>query len=168
MHRDHHAATPRSLGVGVLTVSDTRTLDTDESGRLIREMCEAAGHVVAAHLLVPDEPDRVREAVLGLLRRADVQAILIDGGTGIAPRDRTFEAVAGLLERRIDGFGELFRHLSYGEIGAAAMLSRAVAGIVSGKVVFSMPGSTAAVRLAMEKLILPGLDHAVGEANKRA
>lgn len=160
----HRAGAPGSVRLCILTVSDTRTLDTDDSGRLIRELCEAAGHAIADHRVVPDDPDGVRAALESLLGREDSQAVLVDGGTGISGRDRTYEAVASLLEKRIDGFGELFRSLSFAEIGPAAMLSRAVAGTVSGKPVFCMPGSPNAVRLAMERLILPEIGHAVAEA----
>jgi molybdopterin adenylyltransferase len=164
--KQHRESAPRSLLIAVVTVSDTRTPDTDESGSLIRTLCERAGHAVTQYRLIPDEPDRLKEVLRDLTSRGEVEAILIDGGTGIAARDTTFEAVASLLERRLDGFGELFRALSYQEIGAAAMLSRAVAGLLSGRPVFSMPGSPAAVRLAMEKLILPELGHVVAEARR--
>lgn len=167
-HREHREKAPRSLSLAVITVSDTRTPETDDSGRLIAELCRAAGHIVRSHQIVPDEPDRVRDELHRALERADVQVVLVDGGTGLSPRDRTFEAIAGMLDRRIDGFGELFRALSYQQIGAAAMLSRAVAGLSRGKPVFSMPGAPAAVRLAMEKLILPELGHIVAEADKKS
>ena len=166
-HREHREQAPRSLSLAVITVSDTRTPETDECGKLIGDLCRAAGHSVADWRVVPDEPDLVRAELAAALGRADVQAVLMNGGTGISARDRTFEAIAGALDRRIDGFGELFRALSFQEIGAAAMLSRAVAGLCSGKPVFSMPGSPAAARLAMEKLILPELGHVVAEAGRR-
>jgi molybdopterin adenylyltransferase len=164
--REHKDRAPRSLSVAVITVSDTRTPDTDESGRLIGDLCRAAGHSVALWSVVKDDPDRVRSVVASALERDDVNAVLVDGGTGLSARDRTFEAIAGMLDKRIDGFGELFRALSYAEIGPAAMLSRAVAGLVRRKPVFSMPGSPQAVRLAMEKLILPELGHVVAEAGR--
>ena len=165
-HHQHRERAPRSISLGVLTVSDTRTPDTDESGTLLRDLCRASGHTVADYRLVRDDPDQVRAALSAMLARPDVQAVLVNGGTGISRRDLTFEAISSALERRIDGFGELFRALSYQEIGASAMLSRAVAGLVAGRPVFSMPGSPGAVRLAMEKLILPELGHAVAEAGK--
>ncbi|HEY3176209.1 MAG TPA: MogA/MoaB family molybdenum cofactor biosynthesis protein [Candidatus Polarisedimenticolia bacterium] len=164
--REHQAKAPKSISLAVITVSDTRTEAEDESGALIRRLCVKAGHTVAAYRLVPDEPAQVRSALWELLARPDVRAILINGGTGISARDRTFEAVSATLGRRIDGFGELFRALSYAQIGPAAMLSRAVAGIASGVAIFSMPGSPPAVRLAMEKLILPEIGHVVAEAAK--
>jgi len=163
---EHHRKAPASVGVAIVTVSDTRTSADDTSGRLARELLEKAGHTVREALILKDEPDAVRDAVRVLAARPDVRAIILNGGTGISKRDRTYEAVASLLERRLDGFGELFRALSYQEIGSAAMLSRAVAGLVGDTVVFSVPGSTAAVRLALERLVLPELGHIAGEIDK--
>ena len=128
---------------------------------MIRDMLAENGHTVAHYQVIHDEAERVRQAVVHLCARPDVQAVLLTGGTGLAPRDTTFEAIISLLEKRIDGFGELFRSLSFAEIGAAAMLSRAVAGIRNHRVVFSMPGSVAAVKLAMTRLILPEMGHMV-------
>jgi len=162
----HHQPAPATLTLAVLTVSDTRTYDTDESGRLIGDLCRAAGHVVASWRIVPDEPAAVTRELQTAVAHCEVAAVLVNGGTGISARDRTYEAITALMQRRLDGFGELFRSLSYQEVGSAAMLSRAVAGLVAGKPVFSMPGSPAAVRLAMEKLILPELGHVVAEAGK--
>jgi molybdenum cofactor biosynthesis protein B len=153
--------------VFVVTASDTRGEAEDESGRLLREGAAAAGHQLVGYRLVKDEPDQIR-AALEEAGRAGAQAVLVNGGTGISGRDRSYEAVAGLLEKRLDGFGELFRMLSFQEIGSAAMLSRAVAGVWRGRVVFSMPGSTAAVRLAWEKLIAPELSHLAFELDKHA
>jgi molybdopterin adenylyltransferase len=162
----HHAAAPDTVRCAVLTVSDTRSKETDGSGRLIRDLLGMKNHEVVAYEVVPDDPDAIREVVEGWAGRADVQAILTNGGTGIAARDTSYEAVAGLLDKRIDGFGELFRMLSFQEIGAAAMLSRAVAGVYRGKLIVAMPGSTNAVKLAMTKLILPELGHLVYEIGK--
>jgi molybdenum cofactor biosynthesis protein B len=145
--------------VAVLTVSDTRTLATDTSGAEAAKWLATEGHRLFERRVVPDDPEAVRSAVMAWLQNPDCDAVITTGGTGLAPRDRTYEAVAALLERRLDGFGELFRALSYAEIGSAAMLSRAVAGIVLGKPLFSLPGSTNAVRLAMEKLVAPELSH---------
>ena len=158
---EHRTKGPRVVSCAVLTVSDTRTPETDSSGALARDLLVRAGHVVVAHEILPDEPARVREQVGAWLARDDVDAILVNGGTGLAPRDTTFEALAALLEKRLDGFGELFRMLSFQEIGAAAMLSRAIAGVARGKIVASMPGSTAAVELAMTRLLVPELGHMV-------
>jgi molybdenum cofactor biosynthesis protein B len=153
------------VAVFVVTASDTRGEAEDESGRYLRESAAAAGHTLAGYRIVKDDPAAIREA-LEEAARAGADAILVNGGTGIAGRDRTYEAVEGLLEKRIDGFGELFRMLSYAEIGAAAMLSRAVAGVWGGRAVFSMPGSKAAVRLAWEKLVGPELPHVLRELRK--
>jgi molybdenum cofactor biosynthesis protein B len=158
---EHRAHGKRAVACAILTVSDTRTPDTDTSGALARDLLVQAGHQVVTHVILPDEPARVRAQVEAWLAGGDVEAILVNGGTGLAPRDTTYEAIAGLLEKRLDGFGELFRMLSYDQIGAAAMLSRAVAGVARGKVVASMPGSTAAVELAMTKLVVPELGHMV-------
>lgn len=162
----HRAAAPESIRCAVLTVSDTRTPDTDTSGNLIREMLALAGHRVVAYAIVPDEPERIRQTVGAWTANPDVQAILSNGGTGIAARDTTYDALAGMIETRLDGFGELFRMLSFQEIGAAAMLSRAVAGIAHGTLIVAMPGSTNAVRLAMTRLIVPELGHLIYEINK--
>jgi len=149
----------QSVAAAVLTVSDTRTADTDKSGPLIRDLLTAAGHQLLTHAIVKDEPDQIRETLLTLRDRADCRAVLINGGTGLAARDTTYEAVCEVLDKRLDGFGELFRMLSYEQIGPAAMLSRAVAGAMNDTAVFAMPGSTNAVKLAMECLILPELSH---------
>jgi molybdopterin adenylyltransferase len=162
----HRAAAPDSIRCAILTVSDTRTADTDTSGDLIREMLSLAGHRVVAYEIVPDEPARIRQTVGAWMANPDVQAVLSNGGTGIAARDTTYDALAGMIETRLDGFGELFRMLSFQEIGAAAMLSRAVAGVANGTLIVAMPGSTNAVRLAMTRLIVPELGHLVYEINK--
>ena len=157
----HHAQRREHVACAVITVSDTRTPATDTSGARIRELLEEAGHRVVAYEILPDEPARVGAHVDALCADPAVEAVLVNGGTGLAPRDSTYEAVADLLDKRLDGFGELFRMLSYEEIGAAAMLSRAVAGVARGTVVASLPGSTAAVDLALRKLLVPQLGHMV-------
>ena len=166
VHTAHQARGPVSIGCGVITCSDTRTSDTDTSGQLIQDLLTRAGHRMNAYHVVKDEPVEVGKLVRQLGETADLDAIIINGGTGISRRDSTFEAVDGLLEKKLTGFGELFRYLSYKDIGSSAMLSRAVAGLYKGKVVFSIPGSSGAVRLAMEALILPELPHIVGEMRK--
>jgi len=143
--------------VGVLTASDSRSVETDESGRIIRDLLTAAGHRVEHYEVLPDDPGRIRKALLDNLQNLD--AIIVNGGTGIAARDSTIEAVRDLLDKELEGFGELFRYLSYRQIGSAAFLSRAVAGIAAGKIVASLPGSPDACRLAMEKLLIPELGH---------
>ena len=163
---EHKATAPHSVGCYVITVSDTRTEDTDTGGRAILELLIAAGHRAVGRTIVKDDADQVRDTIERQLANPDVQVIITTGGTGITSRDNTFEAVSGLLWKRLDGFGELFRMLSYGQIGAAAMMSRAVAGLVAGRVVVSLPGSEAAVRLALDKLLIPELGHLVREASR--
>lgn len=156
---EHHAKTIACVPCAIITVSDTRTIATDKSGSLIRERLEAAGHRVIRYEILPDQPEQVRDRILSLCDEATCRAVLMTGGTGLSTRDTTYEAVVSLLEKRLDGFGELFRMLSYEEVGAAAMLSRAVAGVRDATLIFSIPGSPAAVRLALDKLILPELGH---------
>jgi molybdenum cofactor biosynthesis protein B len=156
---EHKENAPSVLSCAVLTVSDTRTVDSDGSGAAIRERLEAAGHRVDDYAIVPDEPAEVAARVRELVAGGAIHAVILNGGTGIAARDNTYEAVTGLLEKRIDGFGELFRALSYEEIGSSAMLSRAVAGVVGTTIVFALPGSTAACELALDRLIVPELGH---------
>jgi molybdenum cofactor biosynthesis protein B len=148
------------------TISDSKTPDTDTSGQLIRDLLTAAGHEVVGARLVRDEPAEVQAVVRAACEDPGVQAIVLTGGTGITARDRTFEAIDALLDRRLPGFGELFRMLSFQEIGAAAMLSRAQAGVRAGRLVFSLPGSPGACRLALERLILPELGHLVREVSR--
>ncbi|WP_217597740.1 molybdenum cofactor biosynthesis protein B [Cohnella sp. GbtcB17] len=163
----HRREAPSSVACMIVTVSDTRTPDTDKSGRLIRELLESHGHEVRRALIVPDEYERIRE----LLREAEadpaIEAVLLNGGTGIAARDTTYEAVASMLTKEMPGFGEIFRMLSFTEdIGTAAILSRAIAGTMGRTAAFSMPGSTGAVRLAMTRLIIPELGHVMREIYK--
>jgi len=162
----HRAHAPKSVPCAVITVSDTRTLADDSGGALLCALLEGAGHAVAARELVKDDARAIGAALDAALARADCAAVLLTGGTGVAPRDVTPEAVGPRLERELPGFGELFRALSFAEIGAAALLSRAFAGIARGKPVFALPGSRAAIRLALERLILPELGHLVAEAQK--
>jgi molybdenum cofactor biosynthesis protein B len=157
----HREAGRRSVACAILTVSDTRTTETDTSGRRSRELLEAAGHRILAYSIVPDEPGLVRDRVVDLLADADVEVVIVNGGTGLAPRDTTFEAISALLDKTLDGFGELFRSLSFAEIGPAAMLSRAVAGVAGRTIVASLPGSTGAVELALSRLLVPELGHMV-------
>ena len=164
--QEHKAHGPASVACFVLTVSDTRTPDTDSSGRAIRDLLVAASHRVAGHAIVRDEPAQVREQVLASCRDGATQVIITTGGTGITSRDGTYEAVSAMLDKRLDGFGELFRMLSFQEIGSAAMMSRATAGTVQGKVIFVLPGSENAVRLAMTRLIIPELTHVVQQVRK--
>lgn len=145
----------------VVTVSDTRTRETDKGGPLVIERLQEAGHHVSGYEIVPDDPFRIRAHVESLCAKS-VDAIVLTGGTGIAARDNTYEAILPLIEKRLDGFAELFRMLSFEEIGPAAILSRALAGTRGKAIIFSLPGSPGAVQLAMDRLILPVLSHAVG------
>ena len=163
----HHkglSPTAASLRVALVTASDSRTPDTNEGGRLLRRLIEEAGFTVASEVLLAEEPAALRDAVGRLARDSD--AVIVTGGTGIGPRDRTPDAIGALFERRLPGFGELFRMLSFQEIGSAAWLSRALAGTVRGALVFVLPGSPNAVRLALDRLILPELGHAVRELSR--
>ena len=155
-----------SVACYVLTVSDSRTPETDTGGRAIRALLEEAGHQVSGHTIVKDEPSQVTVQVRQQLADARTEIIITTGGTGITSRDGTYEAVHAMLEKHLDGFGELFRMLSFQEIGAAAMMSRATAGTARGKAIFVLPGSPAAVRLAMTRLILPELGHVVQQLRR--
>ena len=161
---EHRKTAVTGVRCAVLTVSDTRAMETDVSGRTIVELLESASHVVAKRQILRDDPKDVHEAVLGQI--GGVDAIITTGGTGITSRDSTYEAIASLFEKQIDGFGELFRSLSYQEIGSAAMMTRACAGVARGTAIFILPGSEHAVRLAMTKLILPELGHVVRELRR--
>lgn len=158
--RHHKAHAPSSVACGVITISDSRTPETDDSGRLIRTMLAAAGHTVPVAAIVKDETNAILAAVSRAAETCD--AILTNGGTGLATRDVTIPTLAPLLERTLPGFGELFRSLSYQEVGSAAMLSGALAGVFRGRLLVCLPGSPDACRLALEKLILPELGHAIG------
>lgn len=160
MSSGHHRTDVTNIGCGILTVSDTRTAADDTSGQRTRALLEGAGHRVAFYRIVPDEPAQI--AALVQEAPAEVEVLICNGGTGVARRDTTYEAIRALLDKEITGFGELFRMLSWEQVGAAAMLSRATAGIAGTRVIFSLPGSTKAVELAMTKLILPQLGHLVG------
>lgn len=163
---EHRASAPQSLCCAVITVSDTRTLETDTGGQAVIERLTAAGYQVTAREIIPDEPQRMSELLRQLTARGDVDAMLLTGGTGLSNRDQTYETVTALLTKALPGYGELFRMLSFQEIGPAAMLSRATGGLIGKTVVLTMPGSPAGVRLAMEKLIVPELGHLVREARR--
>lgn len=163
-HRE--AAGKGPVAVGLVTVSDSRTPDTDENGQYLRQEFISRGHVIAGYAIVKDEPDQVLTILDELASQPAIRLILFNGGTGIAPRDTTYDVIARQLEKTLPGFGELFRMLSYEQVGAAAMLSRAIAGVYRNKLVFSMPGSPKAVKLALEKLILPELNHLAWEITR--
>jgi len=158
-HSHHKAKAKANVRVRVLTCSDSRTEETDLSGRLIRDLLTKEGHELLGHGIVTDDPAAIGARIQAAIDDSATQVVIINGGTGISPRDSTYEVVAGFLDKRIDGFGELFRHLSYREIGSAAIMSRAVAGIAGNSIIISVPGSESAVRLAMEEIILPELRH---------
>jgi molybdenum cofactor biosynthesis protein B len=160
---EHKAKGKRSINCFVVTVSDTRDESTDQSGQLIKSLLTSEQHHLAGYRIVKDEPAQIEALLRQALANEPVEAIIVNGGTGISPRDGTYEVIAGLLDKRLDGFGEIFRYLSYQDIGSAALMSRAVAGSAQGKVLISLPGSKGAVSLAMEKLILPELRHMVSQ-----
>lgn len=159
---EHRAKGPAKLKVAILTLSDTRTEATDESGRILREAFLAAGHEVVAQRILKDDPDPVRAQIVAWADEGTVDVVVTTGGTGIAPRDHAYEVVSGLLDKTLDGFGELFRRLSWDEVGTAAMLSRAIGGVRGKTAVFALPGSAKAVRLAVEKILVPEVGHVVG------
>jgi len=160
-HAEHRAAAPDSVGVAVITVSDTRDRDTDKSGALIRDKLETHGHLVVHYAIVKDTARQIKDELAIAVEKRGCQALILNGGTGVSPRDNTFEVVDGMLEKRLPGFGEIFRYLSYKEIGSAAIMSRATMGTYRGRIMVCLPGSTAAVRLAMDELLLPELAHLV-------
>jgi molybdenum cofactor biosynthesis protein B len=163
---EHRREAPQVVRCAVITVSDTRTLATDSGGRTAVELLTSHGHQVLVREIIPDEPEAMRELLCRLRDRPDVDAILMTGGTGLGSRDQTFETVSSLLDKPLPGYGELFRMLSFQQVGPAAMLSRATGGLIARTVLLTMPGSPAAVQLAMEKVILPELGHLVREARR--
>ncbi len=165
-HREHKEKAPKHVTCAVITVSDSRTTDTDESGKLIIGLLEEHGHEVMSYSLVKDDEERIRSQLESLQKSGVAQVAIVNGGTGVSSRDRTREAADPLIEREIDGFGELFRILSYEDIGSPAMLSRASAGVIGKMITFLLPGSPEAAELAMKKLILPELTHLVYEVGR--
>ncbi len=163
---EHRAQSPQQLAIAVVTVSDTRVLETDTGGATVIDYVTNAGHRVVARHIIPDEPDRMTPLLEQFRDAPEIDAVLMTGGTGITRRDQTFETVSKLITKPLPGYGELFRTLSYAQIGAATILSRAVGGLMDRTVVLTMPGSPAAVRLAMEKIIVPELPHLVREARR--
>ncbi|MEC4812635.1 MAG: MogA/MoaB family molybdenum cofactor biosynthesis protein [Scytonema sp. PMC 1069.18] len=167
-HTPHPNLTEMTVTCAVVTVSDTRTKETDKSGQLIQELLCNANHTIGAYTIVKDEPTQIRQQIEQLVKHPNIDVLIFNGGTGIAPRDTTYDAIEILLEKTLPGFGEIFRYLSYQEIGSRAIASRAVAGVYQQKLLFSLPGSSNAVRLAMEKLIIPELVHLVNQVKKVA
>lgn len=164
---EHRKEAPSSVSCYIITVSDTRTFETDSAGALIQSMLEEAGYEVKGRTIIKDNYQDIRELLYKSADQTDIEAVLLTGGTGISPRDTTYEAVSSLLDKTLPGFGEIFRMLSFTEdIGSAAILSRAIAGTMGSTAVFSMPGSKGAVKLAMERLIIPELRHMMREIYK--
>jgi molybdopterin adenylyltransferase len=157
----HPEAQPSSIVCAIITISDSRTIATDSSGQTIQELLLAAGHRIGHYQILPDEPAQIQSLLQTLADRTELQAVIFNGGTGIAPRDTTYEALTGLLEKTLPGFGEIFRWLSYPEIGSRAIASRAIAGTYGRLLIFSLPGSRGAVTLGTSQLILPELRHLV-------
>jgi len=151
----------------LLVTSDSRRPETDETGKTAVRLLEEEGHNVAAYMIVGNDTAKIQEAVEGFLEDDKIQVIITSGGTGIGPRDKTVDAVSALLEKRIEGFGELFRRLSYEEVGDAAIISRATAGVARGKLVFCLPGSRGAMELGLRRIVLPGLGHMLWELSRR-
>ncbi len=160
---EHKARSVKTVKCFVVTVSDTRNVSTDQSGQLMKELLASEGHDVLGYYIVKDDPTEVENLLRHALLRDDLEAVLLTGGTGISPRDGTYEVVSRLLDKQISGFGEIFRFLSYQDIGSSAVMSRAQAGVAAGKVVISLPGSRGAVDLAMRRLVLPELGHMVSQ-----
>jgi molybdopterin adenylyltransferase len=160
---EHKAKVKRSIRCFVLTVSDTRDATTDTSGQLIKSQLADEGHYLAGYRIVKDEPAEINVLLQEAIANPEIEAVIVNGGTGISPRDSTYEVIVKLFDKKLDGFGEIFRYLSYLDIGSAAIMSRAAAGTARGKVLISLPGSRGAVTLAMEKLILPEIRHMVSQ-----
>jgi len=166
MKKPHPDAPGITVNCAVVTVSDTRTPETDKSGHLIQQLLIDANYTVDDYVIIPDEPAQIQLQLALLSQNSNLDAVIFNGGTGIAPRDTTYDAIEKLLEKTLPGFGEIFRYLSYQEIGSRAIASRAVAGVYKNQLIFSLPGSSNAVRLGMEKLILPELTHLVSQVRK--
>ena len=165
-YQEHKSKAPTSVSCAVLTISDTRTEQNDDSGRLIVQKLSENGHRVMWYYILKDVADSIRQKIYELLKEEELQVIITNGGTGVSHRDITVETVSTILEKRLDGFGELFRFLTYGEIGTGSIMSRAIAGVAGGKVIICLPGSPEATNLAMDKIILPEIGHMVREATR--
>ena len=165
-HQEHKHEAPKSVGCAVLIISDSRTEQTDESGKLLKEKLSQNGHRVLAYSILQNDSEAIRKKVSELLGQDGLQVIITSGGTGVSHRDVTVETISPILEKKLEGFGELFRSLSYQEIGAASIMSRAIAGVVGGKVIICIPGSLGAVKLAVERIILSEIGHMVWEATR--
>ena len=166
-HTPHPNLEAMALKCGVITISDTRTEESDKSGKLIRELLQNAGHQIVIYQIIQDEPSQIQTKLIQWGASSQLDSLIFNGGTGIAPRDITYDVLEGMLEKTLPGFGELFRFLSYQEIGSRAIASRATAGVYRQKLIFALPGSTNAVKLALEKLILPELNHLIKQLRQR-
>ena len=165
-YQEHRHEAPKSVNCAVLTISDSRTEADDESGRLIQQKLGENGHRVAAYAILRNEADSIKQKIEELLKQEELQVIIASGGTGVSHRDITVETISSILDKKLDGFGELFRFLSYREIGTASIMSRALGGVAGGKVILCLPGSLGAVRLALDKIIIPEIGHMVREATR--
>ena len=158
----------RSVRCAVLSIADTRTPETDDSGRMIKTRLVEEGHVIADYRIIPDDPNQIRQQLVRIAEIPQIQAVICNGGTGITPHDQSFEAILAMLEKKVDGFGEIFRYLAFKEMGAAAILMRAAAGIYRNQVIISLPGAPSCVHLALEKILLPELGQMVSLARKNS
>jgi molybdenum cofactor biosynthesis protein B len=165
-HLEHKELSPKTVTCAVLVISDSRTEKTDESGKYLVEKMESSGHTVIDYALLKNDSPAIKQKLEELLSQAELQVIITSGGTGVSMRDVTVETITPMLDKMLDGFGELFRTLSYAEIGTASIMSRAIAGVIGGKIIICSPGSLAAVKLAVEKIILPEIGHMVREATR--
>lgn len=165
-YREHKEKAPQSVNCAVITISDTRTERDDESGMIIRQRLSQSGHQVLSYAILKDDIDSIKKKVSELLNRKELQIIITNGGTGVSHRDVTIDTICPILEKELDGFGELFRFLTYQEIGTASIMSRAIGGVARGKVILCLPGSPEAAKLAMDKIILPEIGHLVREATR--
>ncbi len=165
-HLEHKELAPKAVSCAVLIISDSRTAKTDESGKLLQEKLEGNGHTVLDHSLLKNDPAAIMNKLSEYLAQDELQVIITSGGTGVSMRDVTIETITPMLDKILDGFGELFRTLSFMEIGTASIMSRAIAGVIRGKIIICVPGSLAAVKLALDRIILPEIGHMVREATR--
>jgi len=163
MNKPHQNISIKKVNCAIITVSDTRDFDSDKSGQLIKNLLAKQSHNITFYKIVKDNPDEIKVLLNDLIGQPNIDVIICNGGTGISHRDNTYDVISQLLDKTLSGFGEIFRYLSYQEIGSRAIASRAVAGVYQGKIIFSLPGSTGAVKLGMEQLILPELTHLVSQ-----
>ena len=165
-HREHHERSRKNVNVAIVVVSDSRTQDTDESGKVASDLLEKKGHTIVEHHLIGNDRDAIANTLSEMTNRADIDVILTIGGTGISKKDITVDVLSPLMEKKLEGFGEMFRMMSFRQIGAGALMSRSTAGVINGKVGMCLPGSTAAIRLAVRRIIIPEIGHIVYEATR--